>query len=64
MLLKGYVTCAYPESFVRRGPILMFFLLFLLMRIEDPNITIRGPSSARQRFVGGPMMAEHSMPAW
>ena len=42
------VSYADPESFVRGGPSLI--TLFLVVEdIEDPNITINGPSSARQR---------------
>ena len=41
-------TCADPESFVRVGPNLITFFL-VNEGIEDPNITIKGPSSARQR---------------
>ena len=51
---KGLIVlhaCAGPESFVRGGPNLKtFFSLFVVdERIEDPNTTINGPSSARQR---------------
>ena len=43
-----------PESFVQRGS--NFYYVFL----EDPNTTISGQSSARQRNVGGgPMVAQH-----
>ena len=47
-------TCADPESFVRGGPNLMFsffsFFFFLAVEgLDDPNITINGPSSACQR---------------
>ena len=38
-------SCADPESFVRVGPTSTTFFHFL----EDPNTTISGPSSARQR---------------
>ena len=35
-------------------------VFFLLMRgKEDPNTTINGSSSARQRFAGGPKIAQH-----
>ena len=46
-LIKGTVPCADPESFVSGGPTLTFFLVD--KGREDPNITISGPSSARQR---------------
>ena len=52
---EGTWTCADPESFVIEGPILTTFLLFgccfffVIEGIEDPNTTISGPSSARQR---------------
>ena len=38
---------ADPESYVRGGPILMFFLVD--EGREDQNTTLGGPSSARQR---------------
>ena len=41
-------TCADPESFVRGGPNLITFFL-VVEGLEDPNSTINGPSSARQR---------------
>ena len=45
---KFKFSYADPESFVRGSPNLM--TLFLVVEgIEDPNITINGPSSARQR---------------
>ena len=45
-----HVPCADPESFVRGGPNLISFFLFLVNEgIDDPNITIDGPASARQR---------------
>ena len=58
-------TCADPESFVRAGPTLTFFLFVFLVDEggEEPNTTISGPSSARQRnaikwrFAGGPLMS-------
>ena len=56
------VPCANPESFVRGGPNLITFFFCFVEGIEDPNITINGPSSARQgnwRFAVGPMMAQH-----
>ena len=42
-------TCADPESFVRGGP--KFDKVFFLANegIEDPNIAIKGPSSACQQ---------------
>ena len=44
-------TCADPESFVRGGPNLITFFFFFLADEgkENPNTTINGPSSARQR---------------
>ena len=45
MLLR---PCADPESFVRGGPILTTFVLVHKWK-NDPNITISGPSSARQQ---------------
>ena len=48
----GTWTYAGPESFVIGGPTLTFFCLvavFVDEGIEDPNSTISGPSSARQR---------------
>ena len=46
------LPCADPESFVRGGPnMITFFIIFYLVDkgIEDPNINVNGPSSARQR---------------
>ena len=50
-LFKGYNACADPDSFVRGGSTLTFFLLCFLVDEgrEGPNTTIGGPSSARQR---------------
>ena len=45
---KVALTCANPESFVRGGPNLITYFL-VDEGIEDPNITINGSSSARQR---------------
>ena len=48
-------SCADPEGFVRGGPNLIrvfFFVVvvfLVVLGIEDPYITINGPSSARQR---------------
>ena len=50
--LQIYNSCAYPEFFVRGGPTLttVFWGGFLLMSGgRNPNTSIRGPSSARQR---------------
>ena len=51
-MYKYGLACADPESFLgvffRRGPILTTFFLVDEGR-EDPNTTISGPSSARQR---------------
>ena len=53
--IHSYNLCtsyADPECFVRGGPNLMlgFFVFFKVGEgIEDQNITINGPSSARQR---------------
>ena len=44
---KQYIPCVDPESFVRGVPNLITFFL-VDEEIEDPNITINGPSSARQ----------------
>ena len=49
-ILSRERACADPEGFVRRGPNLITFIL-VVEGIEDPNITINGPSSARQRNV-------------
>ena len=46
-----WVSCADPESFVRGGPILITFFLFVFLvdgGIEDPNTALIGPSSARR----------------
>ena len=45
------LACAAPESLVRVGPnLITFFCLFLVNEeIEDSDITINGPSSARKR---------------
>ena len=44
--------CADPESFVRGGPTLMFFLFFVSFLLdegrEDPSTTICAPSSTCQ----------------
>ena len=40
-----HLTCADPESIVRGGQNNNFFLVD--EGIEDPNITINGPSSAQ-----------------
>ena len=44
-------TCADPESFIRGGPTLTFFFVFVLgdEGREDPNTTEGESSSARQR---------------
>ena len=43
-------SCADPESFDREGPLLTFFLSFLVVEgRKDPNTTISAPSSVRQR---------------
>ena len=45
-------TCTDPDNFVRVGPNLITFFFFLVDEgIEDPNITLNGQSSARQRNV-------------
>ena len=62
---KEASPCADPESFVRGGPTFTTFFFKLMRGREDPNTTINGPSSARQRnaikwrFAGVPMMAQH-----
>ena len=43
----SFASCADPESFVRGGPTLTMFLVN--KGRKDPNTTISGPSSARQR---------------
>ena len=45
------VPCAEPDSFARGGPTLTtFFFSFLVDEgRKDPNTTISGPPSARQR---------------
>ena len=44
------VSCAYAESFVRGGPHLITFILFLVDGgIEVPHTAINRPPSARQR---------------
>ena len=57
-------ACAYPESFIKGCPTSNFDNFFVVDEgREDPNTTISGPSSARQRntikwcFAGVPMMA-------
>ena len=54
----GTKKIADPESFVIGGPtfysvffVFVFVLFFLNKEIEDPNTTINGPSSARQRNI-------------
>ena len=45
-------TCADPDGFVRGGQNLITFFFFFFLVVEgkeDPNITINGPSWARQR---------------
>ena len=42
------MACADQENFVRGGPTLTFFFI-VDEGWEDPNTTISGPSSARQR---------------
>ena len=53
MILDGkehvIFTCADPESFVRGGPNLITFIFLVDERTENPNITVNGLSSARQR---------------
>ena len=44
------MPCADPESFVRGGPNFITFFFPVNEGIEDPNITINGPLSARQRI--------------
>ena len=44
----GLAPCADPDSFARGGPALTTFFLVDEGR-KDPNTTISGPSSARQR---------------
>ena len=40
------ISCADPESFIRGGPTLTFFVCYLVDEgREDPNITIRWPAS-------------------
>ena len=52
-----YIACTDSERFVRGGlNFITFFLLFFLSflvdeGIEDPNITIKRSSSARQRNI-------------
>ena len=50
-LFRIAIACADPESFVRGGLTLTrFFCCFLVDEgRKDPNTTISGPSSARQR---------------
>ena len=51
------ISCADPEKFCHECPNLSFFVFY--ERREDPNSTIRGPSSAFELcFAGGPMMAQ------
>ena len=55
--VRRLVSCTDPESFVREGPTLTSFFLFVFLvdeGREDPNTSISGPSSACQRM---PMMA-------
>ena len=45
---KSLTPCADPENFVRQGP--TFTSFFLVDEVGDnPNTTIIGPSSTRQR---------------
>ena len=64
------VTCPDPESIFKGGPTLTFFFWGgggggIDEGREDPNTTIRGPSSSCQRntikwgLVGVPIMAQH-----
>ena len=52
--LLGYYSCADPENFVRGGPTLTGFFLFVFFLVhdgrDDPNTctTKSGPSSAHQ----------------
>ena len=48
LFVAFFRPCADPESFVRGGPNLITFFL-VVEGIEDPNITINGQSSVRQR---------------
>ena len=51
-LFRIAIACAGPESFVRGGPTLTRFFCCCFLVDEgrkDPNTTISGPSSARQR---------------
>ena len=43
-----HTSCADPESFLRGGPTLTFFLVYDEGRV-DPSTTIRVPLLARQR---------------
>ena len=62
-----YTTCADPDSFVRGGPTLTTFCCVFLVDEgrENPNTTISGSLSTRQRnaiklrFAGVSMMAQH-----
>ena len=42
-------SCVDPESFVRGGPDFFYYFFLVDERIEDPNTTINGPSSARHQ---------------
>ena len=42
-------SCADPESFDREGPLLTSFSFLVVWGREDPNTTLRAPSSVRQR---------------
>ena len=47
--LSHTLSCADPEGFVRAGPFLTTFFFLVYEGREDPNTTISGPLSARQR---------------
>ena len=48
------------QKVLSEGTDVIFFCWFLVDEgREDPNTTKSGPLSTRQRFAGGPMMAQH-----
>ena len=65
---RGSLSCADPESFVRGGPNLITFYLFFCFflvdeGIGDPDFTINGPSSTRQRnAINGVSLAGRQRP--
>ena len=61
--ISGFACAGDPERFAGGGPTMtidVFFLFFCFLLDKgrkDPNTTISGPLSARQRIAGVPMLA-------